>query len=288
MTAIFLSHSSKDNAMARQLAAWLQERRFESLFLDFDPQLGIPAGRDWEQELYHQLRVCRAVIVLCSQHSVASDWCFAEVAMARSLGKKLFPIQIDSCTPPVLLADQQMIDFRHEPARAHERLWKGLSQRLHRQADPPHPTEEAYHRLLRGLIKAGLDPSDLFQWDSARPPYPGLMALQEADAAIFFGREEAMREGIDRLRNLRRFGGKAVLMLLGASGSGKSCLLRAGFLPNLRRDPEAWLVLDPFRPGTDPFMELAIVLAGAFAARGDSRDRQALVCRPGDARAKSL
>jgi WD40 repeat protein len=276
MTAIFISHSSKDNASAQQLAAWLQERQFESLFLDFDPQLGIPAGRDWEKELYHQLRICRAVIVLCSEHSVTSDWCFAEVAMARSLGKKLFPIRIDSCTPPSLLADQQMIEFPHEPGTAHERLWKGLSQRFHRSADHPDARAEAYERLLQGLIKAGLDPRDLFQWDSRRPPYPGLMAFQEQDTAIFFGRDDAIREGVDAIRKLNRFGGKALLMVLGASGSGKSSLLRAGLLPNLRRDPDAWLVVDPFRPGADPFAELAIVLAGAFARHDETRDRQAI------------
>jgi hypothetical protein len=52
MSAIFLSHSSKDNATAQQIATWLKERKFESLFLDFDPQVGIHAGRDWKQELY--------------------------------------------------------------------------------------------------------------------------------------------------------------------------------------------------------------------------------------------
>ena len=279
MTAIFISHSSKDNVSAQQLAEWLKEKCFESLFLDFDPQFGIPAGRDWEQELYHQLRICRAVVVLCSHHSVASDWCFAEVAMARFLGKKIFPIRIDSCTPPAVLGDQQMIDFSHQPATAHGRLWQGLSHRFRQDAAPPRPSAEAYDRLLQGLIKAGLDPKDLFQWDSLRPPYPGLMALQEADAALFFGREEALREGLDRIRNLRRFGGKAVLMLLGASGSGKSSLLRAGLLPNLRRDPDAWLVLGPFRPGADPFVELGIALAGAFADHGEKRDRQVITDR---------
>ncbi|MFM7394989.1 MAG: TIR domain-containing protein, partial [Cyanobium sp.] len=283
MTAIFISHSSKDNATAQQLSAWLQERHFESLFLDFDPQVGIPAGRDWEQELYQQLRVCRAVIVLCSQHSVASYWCFAEVAMARSLGKKLFPIRIDSCTPPQLLANQQMIEFPHRPAATHHRLWRGLSQRFQRAPERPEAGPEAgaeaYERLLRGLITAGLDPRDLFQWDSRRAPFPGLMAFQEQDAAIFFGRDEPIREGLDAIRKLRRFGGKALLMLLGASGCGKSSLLRAGLLPNLRRDPDAWLVLDPFRPGTDPFAELAIVLAAALARHGETREHQTIADR---------
>ncbi|MFN9070936.1 MAG: toll/interleukin-1 receptor domain-containing protein, partial [Cyanobacteriota bacterium] len=66
MGAIFLSHSSQDNGTTAEIAAWLKARMFEALFLDFDPQLGIPAGRDWEKELQRQLDRCEAVIVLCS------------------------------------------------------------------------------------------------------------------------------------------------------------------------------------------------------------------------------
>ena len=49
-----------------------------SVFLDFDPADGIPAGRDWEQELYRQMHLCRAVIVLCSVASMDSKWVFAD------------------------------------------------------------------------------------------------------------------------------------------------------------------------------------------------------------------
>jgi len=73
MSALFISHSSRDAATAAELRDWLLQRGFRSLFLDFDPALGIPAGRNWEQELYRQLRACQAVIVLCSEHSMESD-----------------------------------------------------------------------------------------------------------------------------------------------------------------------------------------------------------------------
>jgi formylglycine-generating enzyme required for sulfatase activity len=243
MTEIFISHSSKDNAWAGRIATWLKEQGYEGIFLDFDPQKGIPAGRDWKQELYHQLRRCRAVIALCSEHFRASEWCLSEVAIASNLGKSLFPIQIGPCTTPALLGDRQVIDLTVDP-------------------------EEAFELLARGLAEAGLDPKDIFQWDQKRPPYPGLMAFQERDAPVFFGRGEAIQEGLDRLHNLRRYGGKALLLVLGASGCGKSSLVRAGIVPRLRRDPETWLVLDPFRPGLDPFAELAEALTNAFPAKG--------------------
>ena len=243
MSAIFISHSSKDNAWAERIATWLRGQGYEGIFLDFDPKVGIPTGRDWEKELYHQLRRCRAVIALCSKHFNRSQWCISEVAIASNLGKSLFPVQISPCTAPSLLRKAQITRFTEDP-------------------------EEGFRRLARGLAEAGLDPKDIFQWDQKRPPYPGLMSFQERDAPVFFGRGEAIREGLDRLHNLRRYGGKALLLVLGASGCGKSSLVRAGVVPRLRRDPETWLVLDPFRPRLDPFAELAEALTKAFSAKG--------------------
>ena len=224
MSAIFISHSSKDNVSAECITAWLRQRGHESLFLDFDPQVGIPAGRDWKKALFHQLRRCRAVIALCTDHFTASQWCLSELAIASNLGKSLFPIRLGTAPLPRLLGEFQAIDLT--------------------VTDPSH---EGWERLARGLLAAGLDPEDTLQRDGKRPPYPGLMAFQEADAPLFFGREEAIREGLDQLRNLRDFGGRALLLVLGASGCGKSSLVRAGLVPKLRRDPHTWLVLDDWR-----------------------------------------
>lgn len=237
MSAIFISHSSRDSASAADLQAWLQQRGFRSLFLDFDPELGIPAGRNWEQELYRQLRACQAVIVLCSEHSMASDWCFVEITHARALGKYIFPMRIAPCVVRPPLTELQVVDAI---------------------VDRP----SAYERLLHGLRMAGLD--DPAIWDGSRPPYPGLMAFQEADAAVFFGRDPDIRAALDMLNRLRRFGGTRLLICLGASGSGKSSLVRAGVLPRLKKDPDTWLSVPPFRPLQRPIDEMSMALAKPF------------------------
>jgi AAA ATPase domain len=75
-----------------------------------------------------------------------------------------------------------------------------------------------------------------------------MTVFAEADAAVFFGRDAEIQQGLDLLNRLRRFGGERLALVLGASGSGKSSLLRAGLMPRLRRDPDAWLPLPATRP----------------------------------------
>ncbi|MCP3961961.1 MAG: TIR domain-containing protein [bacterium] len=239
MSGIFISHSSRDDAAADDVKEWLVEQGHLSVFLDFDPEAGIPAGRSWEQELYQQLRSCRAVIVLCSEHSMASRWCFAEITHARSMGKPIFALIVGPCEVDPVLTDRQILDLSKD-------------------------RDDAFRRLGRGMALAGIDATNPFDWDGSRSPYPGLLTFSETDAAVFFGRDKEVGEGLDMLTQMRRYGGAALLLVLGASGSGKSSLMRAGLLPRLRRDPDQWLVVDPWRPGDAPADNLAMVLAQAF------------------------
>ena len=91
-----------------------------------------------------------------------------------------------------------------------------------------------------------------------RNPYKGLRAFEEGDAADFFGRERLTEHLIDRV------GATRFLAVVGPSGSGKSSVVRAGLVPELRRGAlpgsERWLVVDMF-PGAYPLEELEAVLA---------------------------
>ncbi len=247
MSSIFLSHSSQDNAKAKEVKARLEEWGHRSVFLDFDPEQGLQAGRDWEKELYAQLRECHAVIVLCSHASMASRWCFVEITHAKALGKDVFPIKIDDAKVDPILTGKQVIDATVD--------WN-----------------DAYQRLEKGLLAAGLDPKGMFDWDGTRPPYPGLPAFQEQDAAIFCGRDNEIREGQAVLNRLQQFGGPRLTLMLGASGSGKSSLMRAGLLPRLKRDQQ-WVVVDPFRPLKAPFDELALAIGRRFSPPRHVRER---------------
>ena len=63
-------------------------------------------------------------------------------------------------------------------------------------------------------------------------PYRGLQSFDERHAAIFFGRDRSERE-ITEAFVKRGLEGRGFMLLLGASGSGKSSIVRAGVVPAL-------------------------------------------------------
>ena len=74
-----------------------------------------------------------------------------------------------------------------------------------------------------------------------RSPYRGLEVFDFDDAPIFFGRDTETCELQELLRRRERLEGLAFACIVGASGSGKSSLARAGVAANLTRfnlDPE--------------------------------------------------
>jgi hypothetical protein len=85
-------------------------------------------------------------------------------------------------------------------------------------------------------------------------PYPGLAAFQESDADRFFGRDGDAARIVARLRD------QPLVGIIGASGIGKSSLVRAGVLPALRANGEAWSVVT-IRPGRSPLASLETVIA---------------------------
>ncbi|MCC6918809.1 MAG: hypothetical protein IT548_06365 [Alphaproteobacteria bacterium] len=83
-------------------------------------------------------------------------------------------------------------------------------------------------RIERGRIEAGSDVRATW----LQSPFRGLSSYEFEHAPIFFGRGAAQLKAVEQLVHNAN-GGRAFLLVLGASGSGKSSLVRAGLLPNL-------------------------------------------------------
>ncbi|WP_437983331.1 nSTAND1 domain-containing NTPase [Sorangium sp. So ce117] len=113
-------------------------------------------------------------------------------------------------------------------------------------------------------------------------PFAGLSAFQEVDADRFFGRDDDIAGMVARLKS------QPLLAIVGASGVGKSSLVRAGIIPALKRSGAGWESL-VMRPGREPMAALADLLnhpslleqgeVGSPAARGREAERGQVIER---------
>jgi WD40 repeat protein len=107
-------------------------------------------------------------------------------------------------------------------------------------------------------------------------PYPGLQSFGVRDSDWFYGREQSVRDLLARLSRQRADDGP--LIVVGASGAGKSSLLNAGLLAAQTRAGEKALAMTP---GEHPVGTLAARLAAL--TRSDAYQlANRLWSRPGD------
>ena len=114
--------------------------------------------------------------------------------------------------------------------------------------DPPAAIREVAQRITTASV-------------SIENPYKGLLAFDEDDADRFFGRDRLVDELVDRLDDRSPSG--RMLAVIGASGSGKSSVVRAGLIPAVRsgriRGSDSWFTTS-MSPGTHPFEALETAL----------------------------
>ncbi len=85
-------------------------------------------------------------------------------------------------------------------------------------------------------------------------PYPGLAAFREEDAPYFYGRQGVTQKLVAAVSQ------KSLVAVIGASGSGKSSVVFAGLVPQLKQDKKHDWLIASFRPGNNPLQSLAIAL----------------------------
>jgi len=91
------------------------------------------------------------------------------------------------------------------------------------------------YRALAPLDFSASSADGLQYWD-AGSPFRGLLAFDETHAAVFFGRDEVIRELTAAVLSQVN-SGFALMLVLGPSGSGKTSLIQAGLLPTLSQLP---------------------------------------------------
>jgi energy-coupling factor transporter ATP-binding protein EcfA2 len=113
-----------------------------------------------------------------------------------------------------------------------------LNVRVRRRGEPPGP--DALSAIQTTLARVC--------------PYRGLLYFREEDAEFFFGREEGTRQLRAAVHE------HSLVALVGASGSGKSSVVRAGLIPALRKNNTPVWEIATIVPGDRPLHALASAL----------------------------
>jgi hypothetical protein len=242
-----MSHSSRDSRQAVAVKAWLIEHEpglAEEIFLDLDPHTDIRPGERWRQALQQANARCEAVICLLSKHWEASHECQTEFRYAENLGKTILCARLEPVPDTNITSEWQRCDLfpDHGPTTDVD---------VADGAAPVVLDTVGLQRLLEALRTLGIGAKH-FPWPPPRDPdraqYRGWAPLDEADAAVFFGRGAQILGGLDVLHRMRTSGGQVLLRHSGPVGAGNSSFLRAGLLPRLRRDDGRFLPLPIVRP----------------------------------------
>src|ERR1700751_5640447 len=147
MAAIFISHSSRDGALASEVSALLAKDGYEQVFLDFDKHTGLQAGENWERRLYGEIERCHAIVLILTVNWLDSKWCFVEFTQARALGKIIFPIVLSPLGDKRIAPEIQGVDLKDWNTEGQQYL----SRRIREVTD----------EVARG-----------FTWERTRSPYP--------------------------------------------------------------------------------------------------------------------
>ncbi len=240
MNRVFVSYSRRNKVFAERIARDLGDAGME-VWIDFRQ---IHGGEQWQDEIFRGIERSQIVVVCLSPDAVKSEWVQREVLTARQQEKFIIPVMAVNAQ-----RELETIESLNWLQNLHFINFEGRY-------------EEAFPELLRAIpgkrrigIYDSVDPNNIPN------PFKGLEAFQQTDSAFFFGRETMIDKCLHRLRQDRpvRF-----LAVVGASGSGKSSLVRAGVLPAVRggklRGGDTWRIV-LFTPGQNPIEALAQRLA---------------------------
>ena len=236
---VFLSYHWRDRAHVEALARRLRKQNL-TVFLD---RWYLTPGQSWPKELEATLAHCRAVAVCIGQGEMGpwqqrEQYLALECQVAAERQGQTFPVipvLLPGAEPPLgFLSQLTWVDFRtrlDDPVLLH-----ALVSAVHGQ--PPGPDAlETVRQTLATIC-----------------PYRGLLYFREEDAPFFFGREAAIAQLTGAVQQHH------LVAVVGASGSGKSSVVRAGLVPELRKSRERVWEVATLVPTDRPVHALAAVL----------------------------
>jgi hypothetical protein len=241
---VFLSHKRDDKPEVELLAIRLKG---EAGLLPFLDKWQLPIGMSWQPELEKAINRSASAAIFFGPHSTG-PWHNEEIKL---LLDKAARTRDDFRVIPVLLPGASADTIS---GFIKQRTWVDFRSGLDNQS--------AFQRLVAGIKGEAVEP-DGYRLPDEPAPYRGLERFEAEQKDYFFGREADIRRIMERLAN------GPFVAIVGASGCGKSSLVRAGLHTELASEmlPQVhdWRIVT-FLPGSDPFRALAEQLAGAVPA----------------------
>jgi hypothetical protein len=244
MDRVFISYSRRNQAFAARLAQDLSDVGLQ-VWIDLRE---IQDNEDWRGNIRQALKTVDFLVACLSPSAIESEWVQYEIATMRERQRNIYPVIVEHSAAALPFSTAINFVGRYE---------------------------QTLNELLTALTaERAVSAFDNLDTHQIPNPFKGLEAFQQIDAAWFFGREEVIRQAINQLRATN------FLAVVGASGSGKSSLVHAGIIPQIRQgvidDSDQWIILS-LSPGAHPLNELAQRLASLLTqTTGNPIDQHSL------------
>lgn len=245
---VFLSHNRSDKPAVEEIA---KQIRSEGLNPWLD-KWHLTPGKEWQNEIELALQRCNSCVVFIGPNGIGS-WQSEE--MRAAIDRRATDPKKSFLVIPVLLPGGNLETKKDLPAFLTATTWVEYENSLN---DP-----ESFRRLLCGI--RGINPDQAEDTSSELVcPYRGLQFFDVDDHRYFFGRKKLTQKLLDSIDpNQETQKPKRFFGIVGASGSGKSSLARAGLIASLKQNKisgsDKWL-LRICRPKSDPLTSLATSL----------------------------
>ena len=183
------------------------------------------------------LAECQAIVV-CIGKKGMGRWQLREVDVALDRQSsdenfRVIPVLLPGSEPPLgFLSQNTWVDYQTQSDLALEILYNAILNK------PPKPNFQIEINKTKNQIC----------------PYRGLRYFREEDAAFFFGRDKEIETLHQKIRQ------HDFLAVVGASGSGKSSIVRAGLIPRLHKSKEHEWEIITLIPGKRPLHALSAAL----------------------------
>ncbi|MBK8278581.1 MAG: SUMF1/EgtB/PvdO family nonheme iron enzyme [Nitrospira sp.] len=247
-----------------------------------DPMEDWPADRD-EPKQFSQARLvdCDLCVLLVAfrrgyvpegeRRSITQ----LEYDVALKQGVDILPLLLDENEAWTRKFDERKFDEEGkqddttEIAKWRESLRKSHGVELFKQVSHSIEMIGALGRWLmdKRRFQTGVNMIAPVDWPDRKSPYPGLVWFKQDYAPLFFGRDREVTELIGKMREP----GGRVLLVVGASGSGKSSLVDAGVWQAIIKEGQLpgsdswiWCRIQPSEAETSPFEALALGLKDAL------------------------